>query len=541
MDFKNHINKMMMLSVAAVAMSLTVISCSDNDINEVVPPIEPDDSEEYVIEVEDGLTMPENQFLLVPATTDCDQNVVNALMAIDKVTDVKAFKLNTRYDYFNEQNVTKTAYYFNYKQDIDHNDPSKGWFKQQCLLTMAGKDRPTVLHTVGYDLRNNNNLEDSGEPVLVSVLEANCLQVEHRYFGWSLPEGYSNKWNYLNAKQQSDDLHAIVTAIKQSGIIDKSSKWLSTGVSKNGMTTAFYAHHYPNEMDAYVPFCAPFLVDLLDKRPFNFILSKEAFDEDTEKLEMVKESFVSFFSDKKLQTECLELFRQKRPGYSHLDDETNISYLKTFMLANYYPRMSYVAFDRWKSMIPKAGDTAQKYYDYIMADEDTSYPGETQDQYYRRQELDDDMSLDDDFWTTPFAITRATVTRRHDPYFVQACKELGSYVLVPSWVEHLMTPKEKEKASAALLKAETYGVTYDNGKFVKSILEGLKQSTCHMMFVYGLQDPWTGGQIPDENMGVNTKKLFIKNGIHNDYIDTWNQSEKAELFKWLDSLGFDIG
>lgn len=63
--------------------------------------------------------------------------------------------------------------------------------------------------------------------------------------------GYTNRWNYLNAKQQSADLHAIVAAIKKSGIVGN-GKWLATGVSKNGMTTAHYAYHYPNEMDAYV-------------------------------------------------------------------------------------------------------------------------------------------------------------------------------------------------------------------------------------------------------------------------------------------------
>ena len=51
MEFKNYINKMLMLSAAAVAMSMTLLSCSDNDVNEMVSPVEPDDSKEYVIEV----------------------------------------------------------------------------------------------------------------------------------------------------------------------------------------------------------------------------------------------------------------------------------------------------------------------------------------------------------------------------------------------------------------------------------------------------------------------------------------------------------
>ena len=530
-----------MLTAFGVCVAMTMLTGCSIDDNEVVPSVEPNEPKEYIIEVGYAMKMPENKFLKVPATTDCDQDIVNALKAIDKVADVKAFKLNSRYDFYNEQYVTKTAYYFNYKQDIDHNDPSKGWFKQQCVLTVAGKDRPTVLHTQGYALKGTNNkLQDMGEPTLVYALEANCLQVEYRYFGWSLPEGYTNKWNYLSAKQHSDDLHAIVTAIKQSGIIDKSSKWLATGVSKNGMTTAHYAYYYPNEMDAYVPFCAPFLLSLWDIRPYTHILSKEAFDEDTEKLEKVKAAFVKFFSDKELQLECANVYKQKYPKYRYLDDENIIMSLKKCMIANHYPKMMYVAFNRWEAMIPKAGDSAEKYYDFIMANEKTKYPGETSEQFYRREELANDLQEDSIYWSDPHALTRAIIIRRPNPYYVQACKELGSYGNDLSWVEHLLTPEEKTSFYRPMIP-EGYGVTYDNGEYVKEFLEGMKQSTCHMMFVYGMQDPWTGGQISDDMLGVNSRKLFIRNGTHNDYIDMWNQSEKAELFKWLDNLGFDMG
>ena len=99
-----------MLAAILICGTMTMLtSCSEND-NPVVPPIEPEEPEEYVIEVGEGMTMHENKFLTVPATTDCDQDIVNVLKAIDKVTDVKAFKLNTRYDYYNEEMVSKTAY-----------------------------------------------------------------------------------------------------------------------------------------------------------------------------------------------------------------------------------------------------------------------------------------------------------------------------------------------------------------------------------------------------------------------------------------------
>ena len=70
--------KMMILCVAIVAMSMTMVSCSENDENGAPS------SEEYKIEVGEGMTLPVNEFLKVPAVAG-DQNVINALKSIDKL------------------------------------------------------------------------------------------------------------------------------------------------------------------------------------------------------------------------------------------------------------------------------------------------------------------------------------------------------------------------------------------------------------------------------------------------------------------------
>ena len=532
----------MLAAILICGTTMTLTSCSgDNAIGDKTTPTP---KTEYKIEVEEGMTLPDNDFLKVPAVAG-DQNIIKALKAIDKVTDVKAFKMEAYMDYYNNKMVTKTAYFFNFKQPVDHNNPSKGWYKQQCVLTVAGQDRPTVLHTEGYALNNDKNkLQEMFEPMLVSVLEANCLQVEHRYHGWSLPEGYTNKWTYLNAKQQSDDLHAIVTAIKKSGVLGKNSKWIATGVSKGGETTAYYAYHYPNEIDAYVPFCAPLLTTLKDERPYSYILSVQAFNDKQENLDKVKNAFRTYISDKNLQAECVEVYRKKKPEYaSSLYEDLRISLL-TNLFANHFPRMSYVAYKRWEDMIPKAGDSAEKFYNFIMSSEKTKYPGETEEQYNRRKDY---LDFDTDGSATSMsrAFTRTQTVTRHDPYYVQACKELGNYIIMFDWADDLLTAEEKSKIQNDE-NPDAYGVTYDNGKFEKEVLEGLKQSTCNMMFVYGSQDPWTGGQIPDDKLGVNSQKLIVVNpsdspteaGLHNDFIDQWNASKKAQLFKWLKQLGF---
>ena len=50
----------------------------------------------------------------------------------------------------------------------------------------------------------------------------------------------------------------------------------------------------------------------------------------------------------------------------------------------------------------------------------------------------------------------------------------------------------------------------------------------------------SGNRIPDDKLGKNCQILYIENGTHNDAIDTWNASERNQLFQWLKGLGFDL-
>ena len=91
-------NLWMLTAILTCGLGMMLTSCSDSDDNyndkdkEIVNPATDDDG--YTIEVEAGLTLPENEFnTKVPAATNFDQNIVNALKAIDKVTDVKPFTM----------------------------------------------------------------------------------------------------------------------------------------------------------------------------------------------------------------------------------------------------------------------------------------------------------------------------------------------------------------------------------------------------------------------------------------------------------------
>ena len=79
-------NLWMLTAILTCGLGMTLTSCSDSDDKnggkEAVNPATDDDG--YTIEVEAGLTLPENEFKTkVPAATNFDQNIANALKAID--------------------------------------------------------------------------------------------------------------------------------------------------------------------------------------------------------------------------------------------------------------------------------------------------------------------------------------------------------------------------------------------------------------------------------------------------------------------------
>ena len=156
-------------------------------------------------------------------------------------------------------NGFESAWELKIKQPLDHDNPEKGHFYQRVFLSHRGFEAPTVLVTEGYQRPSNVPYE------LTNLLKGNQIQVEHRFFGASLPD--SIDYTYLNARQFTGDLHRIRELFGNlySGV------WLSTGISKGGMTTLFYKYFYPDDVDVAVPYVAPVILDFKDNRIYDFL------------------------------------------------------------------------------------------------------------------------------------------------------------------------------------------------------------------------------------------------------------------------------
>ena len=155
----------------------------------------------------------------------------------------------------------EAAYELHIKQPIDHNNPDKGYFYQRAFLSHRGFDRPTVICTEGYTRSRNRIYE------LTNLISGNQIDVEHRYFGTSMPKEEDFDYQYLNLEQATADLHHINQLFRQI----YSGKWLSTGISKGGQTTIFYRYFYPEDVDVSVPYVAPLNLALEETRIYTFL------------------------------------------------------------------------------------------------------------------------------------------------------------------------------------------------------------------------------------------------------------------------------
>jgi hypothetical protein len=135
-----------------------------------------------------------------------------------------------------------------YLQPVDHGRPERGTFRQRFTLLHRGFERPTVLYTSGYNVSTPTNPSRS-EPT--RLVDGNQISVEQRFFGQSRPEPAD--WSTLDIWQAASDHHRLITALKPI----YTTRWLSTGGSKGGMTSIYHRRFYPDDVDGTVAYVAP--------------------------------------------------------------------------------------------------------------------------------------------------------------------------------------------------------------------------------------------------------------------------------------------
>jgi hypothetical protein len=148
-----------------------------------------------------------------------------------------------------------------FDQPADHNEPSGQRFQQRMVLQHRSTAAPVILASTGYNISVQS--QSLSEPA--KLLAANEVRVEHRFFAASRPEPAD--WADLTIEQAAADHHRIVATLKPI----YAARWLSTGVSKGGMTSVYHRRFYPNDVDATVAYVAPESFGTADQRYLGFL------------------------------------------------------------------------------------------------------------------------------------------------------------------------------------------------------------------------------------------------------------------------------
>ena len=502
------------------------------------------------------------------------------LAAIDGVADVV---VETAKD--EETGQVNRFYTFTVPQFVDHNDYSKGTFKQRVrILLNADRDlkAPVVLYTHGYNMMNN-----AGEvyvPEMTNYLKANTLFVEHRYFGKSLPEPFENlDFTYLYADQAARDLHLVISLMKQT-VFKESGKWTSTGVSKDGITTGLYAYYSDkygwDDIDLYMPFCAPFLpatpTSCDDLKMGQYLYNEcgkgyPAGSKEERGYQLIRKIPAALLQDKELYETCLRYFHKKKPQ-EYLDvirdfarNEENVTagviycyYQELFM------KFSYQTFPDWADLVPDVDKAlinattdvekqlkqkaAQQVAEFIFMsmDELSAIISNSAIPYLEPGHASKQPTGMMPKTLTDNELLEVRSTDDAMPYYVQAVRELGNIRLDVSALDGLHFPGSTNDfgflTATISRQSETsqlynrYADQWDGGQLMKSFLQWVKtQNKYNMIFCYSQNDPWTGGAI-DPGTNPRVRLSICRNGTHNDKFlnpQYYSETEKQTLLGYV--------
>ena len=411
----------------------------------------------------------------------------------------------------------------NFKQYIDHEHPELGTFNQKIEVGYNGLDLPTDYVTSGYMIESNNSTWASNENEIAFLLGCNYIFVEHRYFGNSLPVpiGYDDNetWKYLTTKQAADDAHNIVTQFKR--VFE--GTWVSTGISKGGMTTELYAYYHPGDMDLYMPYVAPMCASFSDKRMFEFVYEEAGnLQYGTETAATMRQNILNF------QIKLLEYRDVLAPKFYNAGVNSRVSF------------SSYANADRLfdAAVLEFSVGFWQYYQDYSTITRVLAMSETTTAQKQRKQEACYSAL------TSVSGPSDISINNEFTPYYIQAYQELGNYGYdfsylrnaLPSGVELKVTEEEESDLMRKLVLNDAQLQLPQKELMAPKINNMLKTTKDQFIILYGSSDPWYSVRPDDVTSRSNINIYVNDNYPHTTNIANYDTNVNQEIMAKVKSI-----
>lgn len=379
----------------------------------------------------------------------------------------------------------ESCYELSVKQPIDHQNPSLGYFYQRVFLSHRGFDKPVVFVTEGYEQPRAFKNE------LTSLLQANQIEVEHRYFGISKPEKID--WEYLTVEQEAQDLHHINQLLKEI----YSGKWISTGISKGGQNSIFYRYLYPNDVNVTVPYVAPINLSSGDERIYTFfdtVGTKECRDR-------IKDFQIRILKERDKVLPLLTWYSKgKNLEYTYLTLEQAFEY----SVLEY--SFSFYQWGHKMSEIPSSTSSIEDAVNHLL-----------------------DVSEIDFF---------ADITMDNfQSHYYQAANEVGYYSYKTDDFKGLLKALPLKPYPSAIFPPDKMKVEYSS-TLSKQVYDWTQTGGNNILYIYGAGDTWSATSVPVSNK-TNSQWFFLYGAHHGSArIKNMNAAQRAlfvsTLEKWLE-------
>lgn len=367
-------------------------------------------------------------------------------------------------------------------QQLDWKDEAEGSFGQRVIIKHRGFDRPTVMVTEGYGAAYA--LHPGYQEELSTLLEANLVFVEHRYFLESTPQPCD--WSHLTVENSAGDYHHIRNLLREV----YPGKWFTTGISKGGQTTMFYRTFYPNDVDGSVSYVAPLNKSLEDGRHEPFINQAGTAEERARIQE-----FQMATLKRRATLEPMFADYCARKGYTF---RVPVSEIFDLAVLEYS-----FAFWQWGddvAQIPALTATDSTYYKHLI---DKCEPS-----YFAQQ--------------TPYT-----------SFNVQAMRELGYYGYdTAPFEEYLSIPHAEGYMRRVMIPDSLTYIEFD-GNLYERVNTFLRENDLPMMFIYGEYDPWSATGVTWLNDKKHIRVFVEPGGSHKARIGTMPEATQKEIKKIL--------
>lgn len=343
----------------------------------------------------------------------------------------------------------------------DHANPGTSGYMQIVTLLHRSESAPMVLSLEGHGIPSFSGAHQL-EPTY--LLQANQLNIEHRYYGPSAAYDPPIDRNLLNIQQAAADDHLIIEAFKSI----YQGKWVSTGASKGGMASVYHRYFYPDDVDATIPYVAPSSKGPDDAR------------------------YVDFVAHAGNAPACNEALRTFQRAALLRRDEL-------------LPLMTGATFDtlgKERAFEFAVVEAPSAFWQYSDASHCATIPTPDAPASELYAFLDSTVGVG--------STLGDAALQKYAPYYFQAATELGA----PRYDERhlhglLRYPREDQPATYPPLGVEK---TFDHS-LMPQVERWVRTNGQRMLFVYGENDPWSAGayEVREAN---DSFRFFVPGGNH---------------------------